>query len=67
MEVIKCGSMVAIKGNHDTDGIITCLSIRYNNVSYEVSYFNNGEYKQVWLVEDEFTLTNGDRIKIGFK
>lgn len=67
MQVHKCGAKVAISLNHDSDGLITAISIRFERVSYEVSYFNAGEYKQVWLDECEFTILNGDKQKIGFK
>jgi hypothetical protein len=67
-EYFSCGSKVAITYNHAVNGIITCICIRHGNVTYEVSYFNSGEYKQIWLTENEFTVINGDdKIKIGFQ
>jgi hypothetical protein len=64
--LIKCGTpVVAINGN--VQGVITAIYIRFNSVAYEVSYFNNGEYKQVCLNECEFTITDGKKQVIGFK
>lgn len=65
--VFKCGQKVAIKFNHDVDGIITAQLLRFERAVYEISYFNNGEYKQIWLDESEFTAINGEKQKIGFK
>jgi len=67
MNIVKCGSKVkSVLTN--IEGIITAASIRFNSVAYEVSYFNNGEYKQVWLNESEFELSiNTKKETIGFK
>lgn len=67
MEVYECGKNVITKiGN--VSGIITAACIRFEKVQYEVSYFLNGERKEVWLDEREFTLENeSDKIQIGFK
>lgn len=67
MEVHKCGAKVAMTFNHDCEAIITAVSIRFERVVYEVSYFNTGEYKQIWLDECEFSLLNGEKQRIGFK
>lgn len=67
MTVVKCGSKVkSVLTN--IEGIVTAVSIRFNAVAYEVSYFNNGEYKQVWLNESEFELSSTHKKEtIGFK
>lgn len=67
MTIIKCGSKVkSVLTN--IEGIVTAVSIRFTSVAYEVSYFNNGEYKQVWLNESEFELSsNAKKETIGFK
>lgn len=67
MKVVKCGSRVkSVLTN--IEGIVTAASIRFNSVSYEVSYFNNGEYKQVWFNECEFELSStAKKETIGFK
>lgn len=66
MKVVKCGTKVKTVLSN-IEGIVTCASIRFTSVNYEVSYFNNGEYKQVWLNENEFTIINGTKQIIGFK
>lgn len=65
IEVYPCGTQVTSKLSN-VNGIITGLSIRFANVSYEVSYFSGHDYKQIWLYECEFTTTVA-KDKIGFK
>jgi len=67
MEVFKCGTNVTPKLN-PVPGIITALCIRFNQANYEVSYFCNGEYRIIWLNEDEFEVNdqNPTKIKMGF-
>ena len=59
-----CGAMVKTKLSN-IEGMITCQSIRFDKVQYEISYFNNGEQKTVWMNENEFE-TNTERKMIGF-
>lgn len=67
MEIIKCGTEVITK-IEQIHGIITCSSIRFDRVVYELSYFRNGEYRSCWLNESEFTLDKeSSKQKIGFK
>lgn len=66
MDVIKCGTIATPK-LHNVECIITGISIRFNRCTYELSYFNNGENKTVWLDEAEFTVKSEGRSKIGFK
>lgn len=63
MKIVKCGTDITTKLNN-INGIITAACIRFNAVNYEVSYFNNGEYKQIWLSEAEFQVSNGSRKQI---
>jgi len=67
MKVVKCGSKVkSVLIN--IEGIITAVSIRFEAVAYEVSYFNNGDYKQIWMNETEFELSStAKKETIGFK
>lgn len=66
MTVVRCGSKVkSVLTN--IEGIVTAVSIRFTAVAYEVSYFNNGEYKQVWLNESEFETSTHKKETIGFK
>jgi uncharacterized protein with von Willebrand factor type A (vWA) domain len=65
IEVIKCGVKATTKISQ-IEAIVTAISIRFNRTSYELSYFNNGEYKTVWLDESEFTVEKIEKTKIGF-
>lgn len=64
-EIVPCGAQVTSKLSN-VNGIITGISIRFNNVSYEVSYFSGHEYKQIWMYDCEFT-TTAAKETIGFK
>lgn len=67
MEIYQCGVKVKTKLGC-IEAIITGLTIRFDAVAYELSYFNNEmEYKQVWMNENEFSVTGETKIKIGFK
>lgn len=62
--LFPCGTLVKSKyGN--IEGMITCQNIRFDKVQYEVSYFNNGEQKAIWMNENEFT-TDVKKYAIGF-
>ena len=60
-----CGISVKSKIGY-VEGIITAVSIRFDNIQYEVSYFTDNEYKSAWLNESEFT-TENQKHSIGFK
>jgi len=64
--ILKCGIEVMTKLN-SIQGIITGISIRFNTVSYEISYFNGLEYKQIWMNEVEFSTKHTKKQTIGFK
>lgn len=66
LEILKCGTKVVPKLNN-TEAIITAVSLRFDKVSYEVSYFYNGEYKVIWLHETEFEVDKTQKQSIGFK
>ena len=61
---LPCGSIVKTKLSN-IEGMITCQSIRFDKVQYEISYFNNGEQRTVWMNENEFE-TNIEKQVIGF-
>ena len=50
--VIKFGDLVKIK-LLELNGYITAICYRGEAVTYEVSYFSNGEYSQKWVEEFE--------------
>lgn len=64
-EIVPCGTQVTSKLSN-VNGIITGISLRFNNISYEVSYFSGHEYKQIYMYECEFTTTTSKET-IGFK
>lgn len=67
IKIIECGTTVRPK-LLKVDAIITAICIRFERVTYEISYFNNGEYKTVWLSESELnTVTVGKDFKVGYK
>lgn len=66
MKIFKVGTYV-ITNIGSIDGIITGATIRTNRIQYEISYFFNGEYRNVWLDECEFITKGKKEIKIGFK
>ncbi len=65
MKVNKCGTNVSFNG---INGIITSINISDNDIKYEISYFIGVEYKQIWLKEYQFIITDNNTItKIGYK
>lgn len=64
MQVIPCRTKVKIK---DIEGVITGISIRDEQVSYEVTYWVGSERKQEWLAEYEFKVGKVNKQEIGFK
>ncbi len=67
IELIPCGTKVTPK-LLKVDAMITCSSIRFDKVTYELTYFNSGEQKTIWMNENEFNITGPvDKVKVGFK
>jgi hypothetical protein len=67
IRIYPCGTDVQIK-NAAVNGTITATSIRFNSISYEISYFIGSEQKVLWMNEKEFSVEpNTNKIKIGFK
>lgn len=64
IKVYPSGACIKAKiGN--VEGMITAVCMRFAFVNYEITYFVNGEYKTVWMNENEFT-TDAKRKSIGF-
>ena len=61
-----CGATIKTKIG-SIEGMITCQSIRFGNVKYEISYFSDGKQESIWMHEDEFTTNDTKQTKIGFK
>lgn len=67
MEVIPCGVEVILK-RAEYSGVITGISIRDNRVTYEVSYYESGTYKNNWYCDYEFSIDKEQSKRIiGFK
>lgn len=66
IKIYNCGTEVITKIGK-VKAIITAVSIRFGRVQYEISYFNNGERKDPWLNENEFTTSAVKNLSIGFK
>ena len=45
--------------------MITGVNIKFDNVTYEATYYYDGEHRTVWLREQEFTTEEIKRI--GYK
>jgi hypothetical protein len=65
INIIACGSRVTTKLNA-IEAIITGVTIRFNALAYELSYFDKAEYKQIWMNESEFGIKDGSVQQIGF-
>jgi hypothetical protein len=48
------------------EGMITATCVRFSSVSYEITYFYDGEQKIVWMNEAEFS-TSSKMVVVGFK
>lgn len=67
MEVtlLSCGTIIKTKIGK-IEGMITCQSLRFGQVQYEISYFINNEQKKIWMTEHEFDMISGNHQIIGF-
>jgi len=67
LELIPCGTEVILKRS-EYSGVITGISIRDNRITYGISYYEIGVYKEVWFCDYEF-LVGADVVKrpLGFK
>lgn len=66
ISIYRCGETVKTK-NGGVEGMITCSSIRFDRVQYEISYFLLGDQKTIWMHEEEFTIASKKTVSIGFK
>jgi hypothetical protein len=65
-EIFQCGSFVIIK-LANIKGMITCCSIRFQNTTYEITYYSGADQKIIWVNEGEFDIDDPSIQKIGFK
>ena len=67
IEVYECGSVVNIKAIN-LKGYLTGICIRDGRITYEVSYFSDGNYKQSWFCDYEIDFdSTAQKIGIGYK
>jgi len=64
-EVLNCGLLVVLK-LANIKGMITCSAIRFEKVTYEVTYYDGSDQKIVWVNEFEFDINEPQTTKIGF-
>lgn len=64
MIIYECGLriIIIISG---LPAMITGVNIKFDNVTYEATYYYDGEHRTVWLKEQEFTIE--EIKKIGYK
>lgn len=48
-------------------GIITQLRIQEKYVDYNIAYWHNGDRKTAWCEAKEFTVKNGEKVRVGFR
>lgn len=65
IEIHPCGTKVFLKTG-GAEGYISEVSIKFDNVQYFISYWNNG-VQTCWVNEKEFSTTNQYKTEIGFK
>jgi hypothetical protein len=65
IKIIKHGSKVVTKINK-IEAIVTGTVIRFTAIQYELSYFDDKEYRCIWMNENEFDLVDKQHTKIGF-
>lgn len=66
MTVLKCGTQATPKLSN-IKGIITAISIRFNMVTYELTYFIEGKREIIWVDENELNIEQSEKLQIGFK
>jgi hypothetical protein len=66
MEIFQCGIYVIIK-LANIKGIITCCAIRFDKVTYEITYFIGGKQETIWVNQGEIEIEDSETLKIGFK
>lgn len=65
INVIKCGTHV-ITTIGSIRALITAVCMRANNISYELSYFQNGTHTTCWLHDYEFKVNEAESKEPGF-
>lgn len=66
MEILKCGTLVIIK-QAKIEGVVTCAAIRFEKITYEITYYLSGEQKTIWTHESEIEVKEKEEYLIGYK
>ena len=66
IEVIKCGTFV-VTYLAGIRGMITAVTIRFDRVVYEVTYFSDSVANTIYLCNEKFECEDLQKMKIGFK
>lgn len=56
ISIFKCGQEIRTKIGK-IEGVITATCIRGNSITYELSYFKDGEHKTTWISDVEIDYT----------
>jgi hypothetical protein len=65
MTIYPCGSEVVIK-RPGVFGNVTAVMIRFELITYEITYYVDSIQQRVWVHEDEI-MKDGKKHPIGFK
>jgi len=66
MELYKCGTIVTLKLLNQ-DAMIVGICMRFDKITYELSWANGGQYNVAWFHEEEFHHKGLKEKKVGFK
>ena len=67
IELFPCGTEVVLKRSQYA-GVITGITLRGERITYAISYWESGTYKETWFASYEFSVTaHTSTMKIGFK
>ncbi len=66
IDLIPCGVLVIPK-LMKIEAMVTCVSIRFDKISYELTYFSQSEQKTIWCHRNEFDIKEPSNKEIGFK
>jgi hypothetical protein len=58
MDIIAGGTEAKTKLG-EKDCVVTAACIRFDKVTYELTYYHNGKFETIWMNENEFILKNG--------
>lgn len=66
MDVIPCGTTIVSK-IAGIEGMIIAIKISFAQVDYDITFFIDGNFRNIWMNENEFDIKTTNRQPIGFK